>query len=794
VLNNHFSDSTIKSDILNLLCTIAETGNEADKCHIAQTFSSIKWQDEQIINTLEQMVIDKDVDVCIDAMQALGSIGAKNSIETITKSLIHDPEGDVKQAAVDALGNIGGNKVIDTLCEIALNRPKDMEDMNEDWDIWWDIQRQAIQGLSHLDDPKAVKTLMEILEDKDEIYQDLESELFKALVLTGEQGEEEVLQQLKTGKELNRRRAAIALSYSKNKKSIKALGRALLDKSADVKTNAVDSLLKRNAKQYRPAIELLVRDDNPNVKHVALAALGRLGLDSESLKDPAKILQYLKSESIYLINTTLNYLQSNQEHVDENIEKQMLSLLNHANAEVCTTAIKTVDTDNEDINQLIINIINNNDSVIMVRIAAIHAAKVENKQDAKSFTCLLNFIENENTALRYATLSKLVQVALASGDKAKEDNLALTTVLGIANGTWVKPEPENKYKTIPIYPETVDTTQTTSETVQKTAPLPDPVKEEDLASEGGGIVSTLDAISQSNTLNMLDSKVEENTEAVITPNETVEELQEFESIVAQNAHVADTRLMKEAIPFATQLRQDMIQLLSDYPTEEVVKSLIASLSDEKQTIRAASALSIANLALNDKLHEQVINAFGGLMMILETGEHESKQYAIRALSNLGNKGAMGRIAEFVVDTKEAVEIRNEALLALSNLLINAKDPKKTDHMVFDHMGTTDVIDTILTGYKGNESTLRGSALRALSDIAKLDLDADIRHNIVNTIFENLYEMYDHSLKQVASVLTAFDPMLSSEKLIETLKTQDDMGIRKIALHVLTDMLNNQQIH
>jgi len=132
VLNNHFSDSTIKSDILNLLCTIAETGNEADKCHIAQTFSSIKWQDEQIINTLEQMVIDKDVDVCIDAMQALGSIGAKNSIETITKSLIHDPEGDVKQAAVDALGNIGGNKVIDTLCEIALNRPKDMEDMNED--------------------------------------------------------------------------------------------------------------------------------------------------------------------------------------------------------------------------------------------------------------------------------------------------------------------------------------------------------------------------------------------------------------------------------------------------------------------------------------------------------------------------------------------------------------------------------------------------------------------------------------------------------------------------------------
>jgi HEAT repeat protein len=794
VLNNHFSDSTIKSDILNLLCTIAETGNEADKCHIAQTFSSIKWQDEQIINTLEQMVIDKDVDVCIDAMQALGSIGAKNSIETITKSLIHDPEGDVKQAAVDALGNIGGNKVIDTLCEIALNRPKDMEDMNEDWDIWWDIQRQAIQGLSHLDDPKAVKTLMEILEDKDEIYQDLESELFKALVLTGEQGEEEVLQQLKTGKELNRRRAAIALSYSKNKKSIKALGRALLDKSADVKTNAVDSLLKRNAKQYRPAIELLVRDDNPNVKHVALAALGRLGLDSESLKDPAKILQYLKSESIYLINTTLNYLQSNQEHVDENIEKQMLSLLNHANAEVCTTAIKTVDTDNEDINQLIINIINNNDSVMMVRIAAIHAAKVENKQDAKSFTCLLNFIENENTALRYATLSKLVQVALASDDKANEDNLALTTVLGIANGTWVKPEPENKYKTIPIYPETVDTTQTTSETVQKTAPLPDPVKEEDLASEGGGIVSTLDAISQSNTLNMLDSKVEENTEAVITPNETVEELQEFESIVAQNAHVADTRLMKEAIPFATQLRQDMIQLLSDYPTEEVVKSLIASLSDEKQTIRAASALSIANLALNDKLHEQVINAFGGLMMILETGEHESKQYAIRALSNLGNKGAMGRIAEFVVDTKEAVEIRNEALLALSNLLINAKDPKKTDHMVFDHMGTTDVIDTILTGYKGNESTLRGSALRALSDIAKLDLDVSIRRNIVNTIFENLYEMYDHSLKQVASVLTAFDPMLSSEKLIETLKTQDDMGIRKIALHVLTDMLNNQQIH
>jgi hypothetical protein len=190
----------------------------------------------------------------------------------------------------------------------------------------------------------------------------------------------------------------------------------------------------------------------------------------------------------------------------------------------------------------------------------------------------------------------------------------------------------------------------------------------------------------------------------------------------------------------------------------------------------------------------VINAFGGLMMILETGEHESKQYAIRALSNLGNKGAMGRIAEFVVDTKEAVEIRNEALLALSNLLINAKDPKKTDHMIFDHMGTTDVIDTILTGYKGNESTLRGSALRALSDIAKLDLDVSIRRNVVNTIFENLYEMYDHSLKQVASVLTAFDPMLSSEKLIETLKTQDDMGIRKIALHVLTDMLNNQQIH
>jgi len=287
---------------LSALCELLQTGDEVDRCYAARALGALGA--ESAIDPLIECLRDEDIDVCVDAATALGNIGLKESIPSLIESLRNDNSGEVCTVVTESLNKIGSNEAIDALLKVAAERPEGLE-WDDDWDTWWDIQREAVNGLGRCGDERSVDTLLSILEDDDQ--QDIENEILAALAQIPGRGLESLIARLKNQDSWpkNRRRAAKALGRVDSSEATRALGRALQDKEPEVRAEAARGLANQGAEQYLNALILLLRDPEHEVRKAIITAVATMIENTSGSKELQKQLLPMLTDPSSEVRTSL---------------------------------------------------------------------------------------------------------------------------------------------------------------------------------------------------------------------------------------------------------------------------------------------------------------------------------------------------------------------------------------------------------------------------------------------------------------------------------------------------------
>ena len=308
---------SMSDKVTNSLLNYLKNGNEVDRCYAAKTLGNLKIK--AATEALLERTRDEDVDVCIDAISALGKIKEPSALPVLLESLEKDPDSDVKLAVTESLAHYQSKDAVDTLLKLAEERPEEMNfDQNEDWDSWWDLQEKAIIILGEMKVKEAFPVLKNVLED--DFSQDIEAIILKAMAkLDDADADEYLINRLNgdsnsTSTEIQQRRTATALGFSQTKTTLQALGRALVSKSADTRENVLYALGKRKATAYIKVIVLSLRDPAANVKRAALQVLQDLAteLQSNEMFDFNQIAAMLNDQDATLQAAVLAFFQEQQ--------------------------------------------------------------------------------------------------------------------------------------------------------------------------------------------------------------------------------------------------------------------------------------------------------------------------------------------------------------------------------------------------------------------------------------------------------------------------------------------------
>ncbi len=260
---------TTQTQTVDALVQILNTGDEVDRCYSSKALGTLKA--EEAVDRLIECLRDEDIDVCMDAAEALGKIGSQRAIPALIESLSQDNSGEICTAVAASLRKIGGSDVVEALQKVATERPDNIE-WKDDWDTWWDVQLEAVKALGDFGGEEAVETLTKIIDD--ESMQDIENHILKSLSKIPGKGVEVLIERLQNQESLpqSRWRAAKALGKTESPEATLALGRALKDKSRDVRAESITALGNCGATKYLNALALMLRDPDEVVRDAALSA------------------------------------------------------------------------------------------------------------------------------------------------------------------------------------------------------------------------------------------------------------------------------------------------------------------------------------------------------------------------------------------------------------------------------------------------------------------------------------------------------------------------------------------
>jgi len=285
-----------KTEAITILCQLLSRGDEADRCHVSRALGRLKAP--EALPALTERLYDEDPDVCIDAAEALGRIGDPEAVAPLLELLRHHPEGEVRAAAVEALANISDPRVPAVLLEIAAGRPQDLA-WDDEWDDWWDMQLHAIDALGRKRVAEAIPVLEQLLEDEEN--QGIETELLTALARIGGEGLRAIEQRLVHGAPAERRRAATVLGHAASGEAIELLGRALLDREAEVRSAAIRALGAANACSHLKVILVSLKDPDAGVRNAAVETCRQLAAGARHVEEIADRLAPLLEDENPLV-------------------------------------------------------------------------------------------------------------------------------------------------------------------------------------------------------------------------------------------------------------------------------------------------------------------------------------------------------------------------------------------------------------------------------------------------------------------------------------------------------------
>ena len=789
------------------LTDLLKTGDEADRCYAARTLGTLGSR--SAVEALIEQLTDEDIDACVDAAEALGRIGDLQAVPALIKSLENEESGEVCTAVTVALGQLGTEDAITILKKVAVDRPERIE-WEDDWDRWWDIQLAAVDALGKFGVEDATSTLLQILED--EISQDIDPEIFAALANIKESGITALLELLENGSIMQRRRAARALGHSGNPEVTKPLGQALRDESPEVRAAVATALADIDAHRYLPALLLLLRDPEDDVRSASIEACNRLMKSSSADNDIIAEITPLLSDPSSLVRaivaTTLGSLIQPRSLDEESLAAVADSLTD----KIYDTAASACDLlgvngDPASLDTLIATVRNKNIYSMVRRQATLAIGRI-GILNADTIDLLKEAIADKEQPVRLAALDALTALeAVPATEEETSESLQrpLDIVLAaIAGELELSPQetPQKVSQAVEFDPTPIkeqhrkaeDTTTETPETQNaetgselaegESLVLPETPGRVVEPGEVNAAVSTLDAIALNNAevaFGVHEALPESEVEVEIE-----QEIEDFLEVVEENKRIGERMTRgRRKISIEDDVRRLGVRVLIGNTDDASVAGLIQALNADDGVLRYEAALAIAETA---RLHPglpSLMNAFGSLTTQLGLGNEDQRVACARAMGLLHNKAAMLPLLDVMNDPQTT--LRAEAISALVELSINGDDPDKAGHMVIKPVSPKTILRKLSSALEDSEFNVRMAAAKGIIQLLNLEGLGESKTEIVEQLIDTGFLGAGAQARNIGKLLRSIDIQGSAERLLSQLETVDSSAERRFVIEMLEEL-------
>ncbi len=823
---------TMSHKVTSRLLNYLENGDEVDRCYAAKTLGNLKVK--EATQALLERIKDEDIDVCIDAISALGKIREYSAVPVLLESLENDPDGEVKLAVTESLAHYQTEEIIEILLKLAEDRPEEMAfDDNEDWDSWWDLQEKAIVILGEMKVQKAFPILKNVLED--DFSQDIEAIVLKAMAKIGGDADNYLINRLSDNNtEKEQRRAATALGFSQSKASLQALGRALVSKSADTRENVIYALGRRKASQYIRAILLSLRDPSNNVKRAALEVIQDLATQSQINQelDFDQVASLLKEQDTGILAAVLSFFQ--QQHkiapvvntLTEANQQLIRQCLRVSDDNVMTQAaqLSALTHDTKTIEPLL-NLAMSEVHSSWVRkeailalghllIAAQAPADIKKKQSSMTQNALLNLtqlVHNKEQVVRFAAMQALL--TLSNGSRTANDTVSptvaknetqtddlppITLLLATLKGEQFDLKAEDESSAGAASSEAVPSEGINADDSNVNDTISQQFAEASITDNShliaanevqklGTAMSTLEAISMDN-VESARAAAPETHEQIAHNKETgpfiseelPEELDEFVAIMRKN-FVHGKKIVRRKIDTFSDARHICARLLADNSQtqydEIIVNALTECLNDEDEQLRQEAAESLSQISLRDALIPGLSNSFAKLVTLLDSNDRDMRIACIHAISHSGNRAALPHLLDYLSD--EDYLVRLHAIQGLVYILNNKAGLNKEQQeafMMIDEISSGKVITALFDCLNDENYSVSMAAIEALTELQQIEA--------IEQFIDVALKGEGQSARRISRLLKKLDTEKSTEILLTRLDNVSDSSYRRYVMEML----------
>ncbi|MCP4076443.1 MAG: hypothetical protein GY744_09685 [Gammaproteobacteria bacterium] len=771
-----------RTNVVHSLRGLLNSGDEVDKCNASRALGTIGAT--EAINDLVIKLRDEDIDVCIDAAEALGKLNATKVVPQLIESLKNDPDGELKTAIVRALGDIKNPSSIPVLLEIAEHHPQNMIiDSNEDWDDWWDMQKEAIVALGKMKAQPATQVLMNLLDSEDVL--DIEHVILDALVSIGNEGEERVIGLLKDASALTRRRSAHALSFSSTKQSLKALTSAFTDSSDDVRLNALQALVSRNATKYLSAIELLKKDRSEKVRQAAITAYDTLSAGINSKNPKHKANDHLLNDPDAEVRAT--YLQSLQaENVnlsDEQLLEHISTAFNDKNEIVILAAIPLLLklADKEASEARLIQLISRPklaDKILRTCIDTLAQISRWNVNISRIMTRLIN---HNDQPIRLITMQALMTIE-KNIDQAEFDSSQVKTPLDIINETL------NGRVVLEI--------EVASLVPKQAENITEEIEEEPIEeAQPAEVLSTLESIMQDSLV--VEQKLQQADNQHDSETEQDPDMEEFHNLVQDNVTKGEwlfknkneeISVAQDVQHLAARILAKLPEQLSEEKAKKTIDSLITALHSADIKLSTYAADSISEIARNNPTIGGIEYAYGGLITQFHNEQWDLKLACIKALGAIHNRAAIPILMTALEHRRAALRI--QAIESITELELNGDELLKNAHIPETPITLTDWVNLLIDMLQDKEAGVRYSAVSNLKRclmVEEINQQQELMAKAIEQIVQSPFKNAGGRTRDMALVLKAIEPVQGTARLVELLSDLPTSYERRFAIEMLEEM-------
>ncbi len=800
-------------DVIGKLQSLITDGDEVDRCYAIQSLVAMQYTGANEL--LVQCLRDEDIDVCIDAANALAELGDHDVSGKLIESLLNDPDGEVKTACIRTLSNLRERDAIPHLLKIIEHRPEDISFNSNDWDFWWDMQLECIKGVGYMQVSDAVPVLQRMLETED--YLDIEEQIFSSLAQIGSEGDTLLIKLLETGDVRTRRRVVKALASSQSNSTLKPLARALRDSDADVRTATLNSLAQRQqAIHYLPIILHLFNDNNSEVRSTAIKVAQRL---SEQLHENSegdysalfeKLLPMLGDSDPAVKTMVLETLSKLNWQPDRKIASQIIQLLSKSKGD-CFGAVCRF----------------------------IGKYQLEEAIDDIILLCKRGEMGIEEKCRALSTLGHLqhwnedIEILMGAAIYAEEKNIRLAALEALATLDEHHPgndETEQSDERLPFdmikealrgqlappasmrdIPVIIGDNTQTSKLVQEAEPHTKAaeVQIEDSASEEGDdfVAKAMDEIAQSinagetpvpmSTLDSMvvscvEKKLEEQAQQEATEeakpqelsDEEKAELKTFLDITKANSETAKWLFNKEVVPVQLDIQRLAARILGSIGSTRMIPALLGVLDQSDSELKREAILSIGRLLGKDALADDLVNSIrAALLESINDENRDLRIAAIRVLGDIGIEQDLAVLTGKLEDKETSVRIHSvHALSKLANrsdinsirAIIEVLQELLGSNEIGVHRAVVDAMIPLFSGLNGSADSLKQSAIEHIIQAGLAGSDGQV--------------------KEMSRGLGELDINRASTSLLKKLDALDTSVERRYVVEMLGELHKPRSLH